>query len=417
MSSNRTPFNRFASTDPPRHGMWRLSLTVITLVAGSAGCGSNEITSPRGFVNPPSASVALGESLASVEWNAVTQAAIARNRPSQNAAWRGFAYVTLAQHVAIEAVAEHSGATRAAMRGAVAGAAASVLAYLFPNDADLFEAVVHADASSLPPGPRKAFAKAEHVGREVGARVVARAHGDGFDAVWTGHVPAGPGMWTSLANPPAPPLLPLLGQVQPIFMSSGSQFRPPPPPDFDSPEFRAALAEVRAISDTRTAEQDSIAKFWAFPTGSLVVGYWNRLVLELIDKYRFGERAAARALAFMNTAGLDAYIACHDAKYEYWLVRPSAADPAITLSIGLPNHPSYPSNHACVSGASAYVLGALFPTEAEHLAALADEAALSRIYGGIHYRFDLEAGLEIARKVASLAIEVEHRSGLPALLR
>ncbi len=378
---------------------------------------SPNILSPRGFADPPSAAVAPGESLASVEWNAVTQAAIARNRPSQNAAWRGFAYVTLAQHVAIEAVAKHRGATRAAMRGAVAGAAAPVLAYLFPNDAGIFEAAVRADEASLATGRQKAFAKAEHVGREVGARVVARAHADRFDAIWTGHVPVGPGKWTSQANPPAPPLLPLLGQVQPFFMDSGSQFRPPEPSAFDSPTFREALAEVRAISDTRTAAQDSIAKFWAFPTGSLVVGHWNGLALELIDKYRFSEREAARALALMNTAGFDGYIACHDAKYTYWLVRPSAVDPAITLSIGLPNHPSYPSNHACVSGASAYVLGALFPTEAEHLAAMADEAALSRLYGGIHYRFDLEAGLEIARKVAALAIEVEHRHGLPALLQ
>jgi membrane-associated phospholipid phosphatase len=106
---------------------------------------------------------------------------------------------------------------------------------------------------------------------------------------------------------------------------------------------------------------------------------------------------------------MDANIACHDAKYTYWLIRPSQADPAITTPIGLPNHPSYPSNHACVSAATAYVLGALFPDQAARLSAMAAEAAESRLYAGIHYRFDAEAGLRIARQVADLALNSDVR--------
>jgi hypothetical protein len=104
-------------------------------------------------------------------------------------------------------------------------------------------------------------------------------------------------------------------------------------------------------------------------------------------------------------AAMDATIACYDAKFTYWLIRPYKADPAITTPIGRPNHPSYPSSHACNSGASAYVLGALFPADAERLAAMADEAGESRLYAGIHYRFDKDAGLRIGRQVADLALQ------------
>jgi membrane-associated phospholipid phosphatase len=81
------------------------------------------------------------------------------------------------------------------------------------------------------------------------------------------------------------------------------------------------------------------------------------------------------------------------------------ADPSITLAIGLPNFPSYPSNHAAVSGGMARVLGEKFRPERARLDGLAEEAMISRIYGGIHYRFDGEAGLELGRKIAAYALE------------
>jgi hypothetical protein len=80
------------------------------------------------------------------------------------------------------------------------------------------------------------------------------------------------------------------------------------------------------------------------------------------------------------------------------------ADPGITLPIGLPNFPSYPSNHAAISAGMARVLGDRFPSEAARLDALADEAALSRVFGAIHYRFDGEAGLTLGRTVAAWAL-------------
>jgi membrane-associated phospholipid phosphatase len=290
-----------------------------------------------------------------------------------------------------------------------------VLIYAFPADSALIESHVREEEATLPEWQRASFRSAERIGRAIGHRVVERARNDGFNVVWTGTVPVGPGKWSSLSVPPAPPLLPLAGSALPFFLTKGSQFRPVPPPVFDSPSYRESLAEVRRIFDTRTPLQDSIAKFWAIPTGGLIAGYWNTKAMDLIVKGRLGERAATRVLAVMNAASHDALIACHDAKYTFWYIRPSGADTAIKTSVGVPNHPSYPSNHSCFSGTSATVLGAYFPAAREELQAKANEASISRLYGGLHYRFDLDAGLEIARKVSRVALEAAHRGRMTAL--
>jgi membrane-associated phospholipid phosphatase len=86
-------------------------------------------------------------------------------------------------------------------------------------------------------------------------------------------------------------------------------------------------------------------------------------------------------------------------------LRPTQFDSSITLAIGLPNHPSYPSDHAATSGTIAGILGHEFPPEAATLQAMAEEAGLSRIYGGIHYRFDMTVGLELARQITVGAVE------------
>jgi hypothetical protein len=354
--------------------------------------------------------------LATLEWNRLALGMIEKHKPSQQAALRGMAYLTLAQFGAIDAAQGH-GQRPTVTSGAIAGASAAVLAYLFPVDAAAFEAEVRAREAALEPGRDAGFRAGATLGRAIGAKAVARARSDRFDAPWTGTVPSGPGIWFSSAVPPAPPALPLLGQVQPFFMSSGNHFRPAPPPVFGSSAFQEALEEVRLIADTRTPRQDSIAKFWGMATGTLIAGFWNSTASELIERQRLGEREAAHALALMNTAAMDGLIACADAKFTYWLLRPSQADPAITTAVGLPNFPAYPSNHACFSGAAAYVLGSLFPDDRQRLRGMAYDAGISRVFGGIHYRFDSDAGLEIARKITGLALEADRRNQVLDLLQ
>jgi uncharacterized membrane protein len=353
---------------------------------------------------------------ASIVWNGIARDYVSglTTKPGQQAVIRAFAYLSLAQYEAVRAARDRDAADddealgaipaheeRGTVQGAVAGASAAVLSAMFPADAALFDRDADELASSAEPNKRN-FTRGEAIGRAVGAAVVAFANTDRFDAVWTGTVPNGPCSWSGTN-----PVLPLLGQMRPFFLSSGSQFRPPAPPACDTPEFAAALAEVRHLSDTRTAQQLAIAQYWAGTSGSLVAGLWNEKITDLLTKHRFGERDAAHVLALTNMAAMDALIACHDGKYTYWFIRPFQADPAITTPIGRPNHPSYPSNHACVSGTIAYVLGGLLPSEAEQLAAQADQAAESRLYAGIHYRFDKDAGLELARHVSAVALRTD----------
>jgi len=388
-----------------------LALSAAAILAVSSGC-TDQLTDPSpvraGSPALQAESVVPGETTASVKWSAITRDFIASKpaaeKPNQQAAFRAFAYLSLAQYRAVVAALDSRGhPPHASPRGAASAASAVVLGALFPQDAGFFESQLRAQETDVaePPHGQGAFSAGEAIGRTVGMKIAELARTDGFDVVWTGTVPTGSGVWSSDFDPPRPPLLPLLGQMRPFFLSSGDQFRPGPPPEFGSPAYLAALAEIRRFSDHRTADQLRIAEFWAMPT---VAAFWNEEATTLIAHHRLDERRAAHVLALMHTATMDANIACHDAKYTYWLIRPYRADSGITTPIPRPQHPSYPSDHACVSGASAYVLGALFPADAERLAALADEAGESRLYAGIHYRFDKDAGLHIARQVAALAV-------------
>ena len=394
-----------------------VGVSVLVIGLGVASCADSSTgTMPQqlSLTSASSDAVKFWEAGASVRWNSLLRDLIAGKtvKPNQQAVFRAFTYLSLAQYNAVVAAEDgKDGGVHASARGAVAGASAVVLEYLFPSDAGVFAAAVQ-EQRTAPRYPGEAqtdFAAGETIGRAIGAAVVASAKTDRFNAPWTGTVSTGPGLWFSSAVPAAPPLLPLLGQMRPFFMASGDQFRPGPPPAFGSPEFLAALAEVRNFSDTRTPEQLAIARYWAGTTGSLVGGFWNAEIADLVVSHHLDERRAAHAFALVNMAAMDANIACHDAKYTYWMIRPSQADPAITTPIGLPNHPSYTSNHACASGTVAYVLGALFPDQAARLAAMAEEAAESRLYAGIHYRFDKDAGLLIARQVADLALASDVR--------
>jgi membrane-associated phospholipid phosphatase len=113
---------------------------------------------------------------------------------------------------------------------------------------------------------------------------------------------------------------------------------------------------------------------------------------------------AARAYALLHVALHDVAVACWDAKYAYWAVRPIHVDPGFLPLFATPNHPSYPSGHSCLSSAAAAVLGSLFPRDAAAFSVLATEASESRIWAGIHFRSDLDAGRVLGEAVAARVI-------------
>jgi membrane-associated phospholipid phosphatase len=378
------------------------ALSLFTVIACTDA--ENGPSAPPRAITPAFDAVHFWEVGASVSWNAVARSLTNKYPTGQQAGARLLAYLSLAQYNAV--IAAEEGRDRGehpSPAAAVAGASAVVLAAQYPAEANALNALVAAQATApnWPGEQRNDFSTGEAIGRAVGARILTSAATDGFTAAWGGTIPVCPGCWFSATTP----VFPRLAEMRPFFLTRANQFRSPPPPAFGSPAFLAALAEVRQIADTRTPEQDAIAKFWALPGGYAVAqSYNNRIATDLITQYHLDERRAAHALALVNMAGMDALIACHDAKYTYWLLRPSMADPGIKLAIGLPNHPSYPSNHACLTGTSLAVLGALFPSRADSLWALAEQAGISRVYGGIHYRFDSDAGLTIARQTAAWAL-------------
>jgi membrane-associated phospholipid phosphatase len=141
-------------------------------------------------------------------------------------------------------------------------------------------------------------------------------------------------------------------------------------------------------------------------------GHWTGIAADLITRFKLTDEESARTLALLNIAMMDASIACWNTKYLWWVLRPSHADPAIRISVALPNFPSYPSGHAAFSGAASEILANRFPTEADHLRAMAEEAAQSRIRAGIHYPFDSTAGLSQGRAVARLTLTFAEQPGL-----
>jgi hypothetical protein len=274
-----------------------------------------------------------------------------------------------------------------------------VLKQFYPLDAASIDAEIAAQRAETPLATEHNldFADGEAIGAAIGAAVLAFAASDNFGQTSPGVPPVGAGFWVSSG---APIVRGGLG-ARPFFLTSGAELRLPPPPAFGSPAFAAALAEVRAFSDNRTAAQVANTLFWV-PFSGVV---FNAIATDLIDRYNRSEIEAARILAYGNTAAFDAIIACFDTKYAYWVIRPTQVDAGITLAAGLPNHPSYPSAHSCETGAFQEVLADAFPAEREYLGQVADEASMSRIIGGLHYRFDGDDGLSLGRTAARLALQ------------
>jgi membrane-associated phospholipid phosphatase len=343
--------------------------------------------------------------IASTRWNRRVADLVALRPPAngQAATSRILTYLSLAQYRAVLAADDaKNGAIHPSRAAAVGGASVAVLSRFFPLDSATLEGQLAADlAGEQWPGARHDdVATGESIGRGVGADVNALASTDNYLVVSPGTPPVGPGYGVSSAAP----IVRSLHGVRPFFLTSASQLRPPPPPAFGSPAFVAALSEIRAISDTRTPEQLAIAQFWNTASAPFTAGALNLIADDLIEQHHRGEREAARILAYANAAAFDAQIACFDAKFTYWFIRPSQADSAITLPIGLPNHPSYPSAHSCITSALMTVVADALPSERSKLEGIIEIAGLSRMYGGIHYRFDVEAGQAIGRGAAAHAL-------------
>jgi membrane-associated phospholipid phosphatase len=224
-------------------------------------------------------------------------------------------------------------------------------------------------------------------------------------------------------------------------LESPSQYRPPLPYAYGSPEYCSELAEVKQLNDTATGADRQIAFFWDDGPGTLSpAGHWNDIALDLVDGRGLKTVATTRLFALMNAAIVDGFIATWDAKYEYWTQRPvtgirerssicggASYDPTWLPNILTPPFPSFPSGHSAESAAAARVLQWFFPdrkgasdgladqtTAQGSIDEIADEVALSRLIGGIHFRADNDAGLRLGRRIGGLAIAYARAQGWTA---
>jgi len=171
-------------------------------------------------------------------------------------------------------------------------------------------------------------------------------------------------------------------------------------------------AEVKSAVENLTRDQLATVYKWAdgvsTPTPS---GHWDFIAVPYVISGGQSEVRAARTFALLNMAMHDAAVACWDAKYSYFNPRPSQLDPSIKTMTGLPNFPSYVSGHSVFSAAASDVLSYLFPTGASYFDSQMQEAAMSRLYGGIHYRSDIMVGMQSGKRVGDYTVAFAKTDG------
>ena len=299
----------------------------------------------------------------------------------------------------------------------VAAVSYKVLSKLFPAENDyLYNKALEHGNTRLWSGTniKSDIIMGGHLGEQVAAKIIAYAKGDNFDNAkdqdqsWKSKASKINNAWISQNDPKSPPLLPLMGMVQTWFDKNEvlGNPQPSPPPSLESEAFKKDIDAVKAIGNTQTPEQKRIAEFWADGVGTFTPpGHWNKIAEELIRKEHFTELRTAKIFQQLNRAEEDAAIACWATKYKYFFPRPSQVDKDLKHSLAVPNFPSYTSGHSTFSAAAALVLGHYFPKDSARLKKMANEAGMSRIYGGIHYFCDNEGGKMCGEKIGKLAVD------------
>lgn len=281
----------------------------------------------------------------------------------------------------------------------------------------------------------------DQVGRQIIERQVNRVfkerEGDGSSTT-IHYVPSEkPGQWRRTPPNFRPPEFPHWGKVKPFVLDEVTKFRVPPPPALTSSAYAEEVNHVKAIggkvSTLRTAEQTLIAKFWAdFSYTSSPPGHWNEIARDICRQRKLPLAETARLFALLNVTLADTCITIWDTKYHYNYWRPvtaiqradedgcdaTTADKTWEPLLRTPPHPEYVSGHSGISGAAAAILenqfgkdGISFEASSDDMKdtkrrftsfqSCAEEIAMSRIYGGIHFRAAGQEGLKLGKTVAA----------------
>jgi hypothetical protein len=391
---------------------------------------------------PRSASAALPPGNAAQQWDKIAEDTVVGSGAFQGEGFVYMAYVSSAMNGAVNPGERHGQSSDAA----VAEAAYRVLVHYFPTSEPGLTALHDAALAAIPDGAAKRNG-IKHGGLAAG-KVLRERAGDGLQTPIGSTSPfatlaPGPGVWRLTPSAFAAPQTPWMANVRPFGLRRPDQFRPSPPPSLSSAQWVTAFNEIKSLgaadSTTRTPEQTATAVFWT----ANVVRQYNILARSLATRRNLDVPRTARLLAMINQVGADAMIAMMDAKYHYLFWRPvTAIDPTSVTTDGFgpvpgfddgnpatveqpgwrpllatPNHPEYPSAHENISSAIVEVVSRFLGTnaieidvqggptlsETRHFATANDlrtEVGLARIWGGLHYRFSVQAGETLGRQVA-----------------
>ena len=382
-----------------------------------------------------------------IEWNRILQATIPSTAGLQSP--RYFSMLHVAMFDAINSIERgytpyyvrvHASAGASA-DAAAAQAAHDVLTGLFPANVAIYDTALAARLGPIPPG---LAAQGVVVGKSVATAILAWRQNDAWSAAPPAYVlPLLPGLWQ-----PTPPANAAAGgtqfpKVTPFATHSATQFLHDLPPTLTSARFTTDFNEVKEIgsatSATRTAEQTLLARLFAsVVTPTTLWQLWNNVAIDTADSRGLSLLDTARLFVLMNVSINDGLQTSQSGKFIYALWRPVTAirradedlnpltspDTTWLPLLNTPNYPSYPGNMACVGASAATALALAFDTNDVPFTAvwrntsgpdyvrdyagfwqMAVDQANSRVYGGIHYRFDNEASQVQCPKIAKFVFE------------
>ncbi len=374
------------------------------------------------------------------DWSLIAQdaiVAVGRRFPGEAAIYMGIVHAAMYDVVvAIEGGYRPYAITptvppNTSVEAAVAAAAHRVLVGRFPDQQVALDDLYFAHLAGML--DEEAKTNGILVGEEVGVGMLLLRANDGLDSTVPYVQPSpGPGVYEPTA--PATPVGTRVPRVMPLALESASQFRPNGPPALRSGEYARDFNEVKHLgrvdSSVRSAEQTALARFWTDSD----LPQWNRNLLRLAEARGLTSIETARMLAMAHVAGGDAMIGCFDAKYHYLSWRPlhaiqradtddnrrTVSDPTWQPLLPTPNHPEYPSAHACHTtaiaealesffgpGRTSFSLDSLVTGETRYYDRFKDvveEVNNARVWAGFHFRYADEDGSKLGRKVARFVV-------------
>lgn len=308
----------------------------------------------------------------------------------------------------------------------IAASSRDILSAMFPLEKDYLAERAAEQMSSLKwsgLNVNSDIEAGEIIGKEIAKIALARASSDGMskaqcpkpvsDSIKAAAFVRFGWQWDNIEVPPRPVgLTPLFSKVKMWCVPNVEVVRPPVPPAPGSAEYEEDIKLLNHYADNMKDEWRAIANFWQDGLGTYTPpGHWNRFAKEYSIKYNLNPLRTARVFAYLNMAMMDGGISCWDAKYYYHYPRPINQIEGFKTIAGTPNFPSYTSGHSVFSAAGAEVMTYIFPQEGSLFRDYALEAAISRVYGGIHWSFDATVGTTQGVNVANYTLDVAKSDG------